>query len=147
MSGGAAISIDLERLGKRFDIAQDALDAQAWADIQQYMPMNTGNLIRETNILNNSVRGVVYAYPPDSDYGHYQHEGILYVDPKYEVGAFYAEDYGYWSRPGIEKIPSDRKLKYTTTHHPDACAHWEDTAYRNHKKEWVKVAKRAVRGE
>ncbi len=146
MADGAAISIDLERLGKRFDAAQDALDAQAWNDMKQYIPMESGTLIRETEILNNSIRGVVYAYPPEHDYGHYVHEGILYVDPKYKIGALYKENYGYWSRPGIKKVPSDQKLEYNTVHHPKACAHWEDEAYRVHKKEWVKVAKRAVRG-
>ena len=105
--------------------------------------MDTGTLIRETDILNQSTRGEVYLYPPDSDYGHYQYEGIKYVDPDYGVGAFYSPDYGYWSRPGIEKVPSNEPLFYGRE---SAEAHWDEVAYRDCSKKWVKVAKQAVKG-
>lgn len=140
--GGVAVSLNLERLGKKIDIAQDALDAQVWSDMKQYMPHDTGNLIADTERLNQSTRGEVYKFDPASDYGHYQYEGILYVDPVYNVGAFYDPAYGYWSRPGIEKIPSERKLEYTQ---PQAVSHWDEEAARKHKKEWINVAKRSVR--
>lgn len=140
---GCAVTISFESLGKRLDIAQDALDAQVWEDMQRYMPMDTGNLITETDMLNSSERGIVYLYPPDSDYGHYQYEGIKYVDPKYNIGAFYNPDYGYWSRPGIEKIPSNIPLFYGRE---SAEAHWDEAVYQNHIKDWVKTAKNAVKG-
>lgn len=139
---GASISLSLETFGRKLDIAQDALDAQVWADMKRYMPHATGNLIGDTEVLNQSTRGEVYAYDPASDYGHYQHEGIVYVDPVYNVGAFYSPKHGYWSRPGIEKIPSERNLVYTD---PNAQAHWRDVAIKNHKSEWVRVAKRSIK--
>jgi hypothetical protein len=111
-------------------------------DIQKYMPLDKGTLIAETDILNKSTRGEVYLYPPDSDYGHYQYEGIKYIDPVYKVGAFYSEDYGFWSRPGVEKIPSNTPLFYQR---PEAEAHWDEKAYQAHGKEWLAVARRAVR--
>ncbi len=43
---------------------------------------------------------------------HYLYEGILYVDPKTGKGAFFSPDYGFWSRPGVQKVPSDRELEY-----------------------------------
>lgn len=144
--GGVAYSINLERFGKRLDIAQDALDAQVWATMKQYMPFDNGNLIRQTEELNQSTRGEVYLYDPNVDYGHYVYEGALYVDPTYNVGAFYAPGYGYWSRPGVPKVKSERELEYQTTHNPLATAHWGEVAYRNHKREWVDTAKRAFRG-
>lgn len=140
---GYAVELSLESFGKKLDIAQDVLDAQVWNDIKRYMPMDTGTLIRETDILNQSTRGEVYLYPPDSDYGHYQYEGIKYVDPDYGVGAFYSPDYGYWSRPGIEKVPSNEPLFYGRE---SAEAHWDEVAYRDCSKKWVKVAKQAVKG-
>lgn len=140
---GYSVELSLETFGKKLDIAQDVLDAQVWNDIKQYMPMDTGTLIRETDILNQSTRGEVYLYPPDSDYGHYQYEGIKYVDPDYGVGAFYSPDYGYWSRPGIEKVPSNEPLFYGRE---SAEAHWDEVAYRDCSKKWVKVAKQAVKG-
>jgi hypothetical protein len=139
---GAAVSLNLKAFGHNLDIAQDALDEQVWADMKQYMPHATGNLIRDTEELNQSTRGEVYAYDPASDYGHYQHEGTLYVDPVYNKGAFYSPGYGYWSRPGIEKIPSERELVYTD---PNAVSHWDVEAYKKHKSEWVRTAKRSMK--
>ena len=45
---------------------------------------------------------------------HYLYIGKLYVDPKYKKGAFYSEDYGFWSRKGITKIPTNKDLEYHT---------------------------------
>lgn len=139
---GYSIDVSFERMGEKLDRAQDALDAQVWSDIQKYMPMRTGALIAETDILNKTVRGEVYLYPPDSDYGHYQYEGIKYVDPEYGIGAFYDPDYGFWSRPGVQKIPSNEPLFYTRD---TAEAHWDEVAYERHGREWLRVARRAVR--
>ena len=51
---------------------------------------------------------------------HYQWAGMLYVDPKTKKGAFYSEDYGFWSRPGVTKIPTSRPLKTNL-----GGSHWE----------------------
>lgn len=139
---GTSVSLNLEAFGKKMDIAQDALDAQVWNDMQKYMPMETGTLISETGAINAVVRGEVYLYPPDSDYGHYQYEGIKYVDPLYEIGAFYNPDYGFWSREGVTKVPSDEPLFYGRD---GAEAHWDEVAYQNHHKQWVQVAKNALK--
>lgn len=141
-SNGASLTINLERFGKKIDITQDVLDAQVWSDIQKYMPMRTGNLIEQTNMLNQATRGEIYLYPPNSDYGHYMYEGIKYEDPEYGVGAFYSDDYGYWSRPGVAKVPSNEPLFYSN---PIAEAHWAEVAYKNHGKQWLQVSKRAVK--
>lgn len=140
--GGVSVSLNLESFGKKLDIAQDALDAQVWNDIQKYMPMETGTLISETGALNATTRGEVFLYPPNSDYGHYQYEGIKYVDPLYEVGAFYNPNYGFWSREGVTKTPSDEPLFYGRD---SAEAHWDEVAYQNHHKQWVQVAKNALK--
>ncbi len=142
VNGGAAITVDFSAFGHKLDIAQQALDAQVWNDMQQYMPHgSTGNLIAQTGLLNANASGEVFVYPPELDYGHYQYEGIKYVDPVYGIGAFYDPDYGYWSRPNVKKIPSDIPLFYSS---PKAEAHWDEVAYANHGDEWVRVAKRAM---
>lgn len=135
-SNGCSIEISLERMGKRLDIAQDALDAQAWSDIKDYMPMQTEALINATDTLNKSVRGEVYLYPPEHDYGHYLYEGQLYVDP--DTGS-------PWAKYGAEKVPANpyRPLFFERE---SAEAHWDEAAYRDHKKDWVKVAKNAMKG-
>lgn len=139
---GCEIRVSPERLGQKLDFAQDVLDAQVWQDVQTYMPMNTGSLIKSTDDINKTTRGEVYLYPPEHDYGHYQYEGIKYVDPVYGIGAFYTPEYGYWSRPGIEKVASEEFLFYSK---PTAEAHWGEVAMQNQKEQWVKVAKRALK--
>lgn len=140
---GISINLSVSSLGKRIDIAQEVLDAQVWSDLKEYMPEDTGTLISDTAALNSTTWGEVYCYPPGSDYGHYQYEGIMYADPDYGIGAFYNPDYGYWSRPGIEKIATDRKLEYGKE---SAEPHWDEAAYRDHKRDWIKVAKNAMKG-
>lgn len=139
---GISINVNYEKLGKKLDYAQDELDAVVWRDMKQYMPMDTGNLISETDMINKSVRGEVYLYPPESDYGHYMYEGWKYEDPLYKIGAFYKDGYGYWSRPGVEKVKSETPLFYSRE---SAEAHWDEVAYQNHHKEWVNVAKRSMK--
>ncbi len=139
---GYEIRLDFTPLGIKMDKAQDALDAAVWNDVKRYMPMDTGALIEQTNAININERGRVFLYPPNNDYGHYQHEGIVYVDPITGTGAFYSPEYGFWARPGVEKVPSDRRLTYSQ---PMAEAHWGEAAFRDHNQEWLEVVKRALR--
>lgn len=73
---------------------------------ERYVPMDKTELVNNSRVDNSC--NIVY----ESPYAHYQYEGILYVDPKTEKGAFYNDDYGYWSRPGVKKKPTDRELNY-----------------------------------
>lgn len=61
----------------------------------------------------------------NSPYAHYQFEGILYVDPLTKKGAFTDGEGRFWSRPGVAKVPSDRKLEYSAFRHPLATDHWD----------------------
>lgn len=140
--GKAHITINADILGSKFDYAQQAVDNQIWNDIEPLMPKATGDLIFQTNMLNANTSGQVYLYPPESPQGHYLYEGVLYVDPVYNVGAFYDANYGFWSRPDVEKIPSERNLTYQR---PTAVSHWGEEAYRRYKRDWVRVAKRAIK--
>lgn len=139
-SYGYNLHIDFGKIGKKLDVAQSALDSQVWQDVQRYMPHDTGNLISNTNALNATVTGRVYLYPPDSDYGHYQHEGVKYIDPVYHFAGFMTPE-GWRSRKDVKKIPSNQKLKYTD---PNARDHWGEYAYNQHAKEWVDLVKRIL---
>lgn len=66
---------------------------------------------------------------------HYLYTGKKYVDPKYKKGAFYSADYGYWSRPGITKIPTNEDLKY---HTPGTGAYWDKRMWSSKGKEVIK---------
>lgn len=141
---GYKLSIDYTPIGIRLDHAQDALDSQVWNDVQKYMPLDTGALKSRTNAINIQSRGKVYLYPPDSEYGRYLYEGKVMVDPVYGKGAFFSPEYGFWSRPGVKKVVTDRDLTYSQ---PDATAHWGEKAYRDHEKEWLEVVKRAIEND
>lgn len=141
---GAAIEISFARLGELLDNAQDALDAKAWSDIKKYMPEESGELIKQTDILNKSTRGEIYLYPPGHDYGRYQYEGYKMIDPKYGIAAFYSPEYGFWSRKGHGyKVVSDEPLFYQKE---EAESHWDEVAAQNHMKSWIQAAKNAMKG-
>ena len=140
---GFNVQINFQPVGLALDRAQLALDTQVWNDVRIYMPFATGHLIRQTAKMNAEVLGTgkVYIYDPNVDYAHYMYEGIVYVDPVYHVGGFYAPDYGFWSRPGVRKIPSERPLKYKKA---KAVAHWDEEAIKNHSADWVKIVQREL---
>ena len=67
----------------------------------------------DTGLLNQNVTLKKDQITYESPYAQYQYYGKLMVDPITGKGAFYSEDYGYWSRPskyGIPKILTNRDL-------------------------------------
>ena len=88
----------------------------------KYVPMQEG--ILASNITIDPFK-VTY----NSPYAHYQWEGKLYVDPITGKGAFYDTNYGFWSRPGVTKIPTDIPLNHSKEQNPLATSHWEVPAY------------------
>lgn len=70
------------------------------------MPQDSGMMIANTR---NPHGGLVTVETP---YAHYMNEGIKYVDPITGKGAFYNENYGFWSRPNTSKVPSNEPLNY-----------------------------------
>ena len=145
----ATVNINMTRFGIKLDRAQDALDNEFLTRMLQHVPGEDGGELRadikrfnETN----GERGVIYAYNPDGvPYGHYQHEGVMYADPKTGKGAFYTKEYGFWSRPldkGGKKVRTTRLLHYQN---PDARRDWARYTADNEKEDIVKAAKEGFR--
>lgn len=109
---------------------------QARAYMEPYVPVLSHFLRNNVEIVNQG-RGLKYPGP----YAHYQYEGQLYVDPVTGKGAFYSEDHGFWSRPGVEKVPSGRPLKYRD---PMASAHWDRAMMRNRGRAFIKSIQKWV---
>lgn len=80
------------------------LNAILISELRNKMPSKSG--ILKANTREQDINTVVVATP----YAHYQNIGEIYIDPVYKKGAFYNPLYGFWSRPGIKKIPSGRKF-------------------------------------
>ena len=97
-----------------------------------YTPRDTG-LTMQTAIIR--AWEIVYIQP----YSAYQYFGVLYVDPVYNKGGFYSSDYGYWSRPGVKKVPSGRMLTYQKVN-PYSTDHWDEKALEAGKFENVYMA-------
>jgi len=89
----------------------------------------------EDGMLNQNVDLQIDSITYKSPYAHYQYIGKLYVDSKYEKGAFYSEDYGFWSRPGITKVPTNKDLEY---HTPGTGNYWDKKMWSSKSKEVVK---------
>lgn len=82
------------------------VDAQFIHYMRLKMPYKDGIMVQNTREI---TPGIIKVMTP---YAHYMNEGIKYIDPVYKKGAFYSDTYGYWSRPGVKKIPSSTPLKY-----------------------------------
>lgn len=138
---GFKLTLDFTDFGKKLDAAQDALDDAVWESVSRRMPLDTGDLKARTSAINATERGRVFLYDPESDYGHYQYEGKVYVDPITGKGAFYSPEYGFWSRPGVKKVPSDRPLTYSQ---PNAVAHWGEVAIQEDQQRWLDAVRRIL---
>lgn len=140
------VNINVTRFGRKLDAAQDAMKEQLVQEMLKYVPTGeTMALYNDIKTFNetNGERDVVYAFNPNGvPYGHYQHEGILYVDPQTGKGAFYSPDYGFWSRPGVAKVPSERLLNYSN---PNARRDWLRYAAEHDREAVVQAAKSGFR--
>lgn len=69
-------------------------------------------------------------------YASYMYGGEVYVDPEYYTGGFTSDNgVTFWSRPGVQKIPSGRRFNYSTDHNPQATDHWDKAAEAAGQKE------------
>ena len=83
--------------------------------MDKYVPLgDTGNL---RDIVDKGVDYITY----ESPYAHYQYIGKLYVMDNGK-GAYYDPDYGFWSKPGVAKTPTEKKLNY---HTPGTGSYWD----------------------
>ena len=90
--------------------------AESWKKlIDPYTPRKTGELIR-------NVRYLPFAIHYKTIYSGYVYNGEVYIDPKFKVGGFYSNTYGWYSRPNVKKIPSGRKMQFTSAMATD---HWD----------------------
>lgn len=89
--------------------AQKYIDEFVLYQSEPYVP---GKHIHESGVVATKIgKGEVIWNTPDANY---LYEGKLMVDPITLKGAFFAPDYGFWSRPNTQKImdPKNRDLQY-----------------------------------
>jgi len=136
------VECDIDRLEKTVlsDFEPGGVAQYTWSKIVfdgsvPYMPMHTGNFINRSQIHSEPLMSQgELEYP--GPFAHYLWEGVLYVDPEYGKGAFFSEDYGFWSRPGVTKIPSGIPLTFNQEANPNAGPRWVERASADLMPKW-----------
>lgn len=115
-------------LRQNADRAERALAARMLADMDAYVPSRSGATRAGASVQGNRI---VYRGP----YAGVLYRGRVQVDP---------ETRSPYARPGVRKVASDRKIKYSR---PCATAYWLASAKRAKLREWqLLVAKEVTRG-
>ena len=116
---------------------QKVIDSSVIHYMRLLMPQDSGMMMANTR---NRIPGLITVETP---YDHYMNEGILYVDPKYNIGAFHDPISGrFWSRPGVKKVPSSKNLQYHGG--PNRGAHFVERTLTEHFDDILKNAKEEV---
>ena len=143
-----SISFDGEKMANELirDFGEGSDAQYTWSRIVfdgsvPYMPMVTRTLINLSQAASEPLmeKGELL-YP--GPYAHYLWEGVLYIDPEYGKGAFFNEDYGFWSRPGITKIPTDIPLSFNQEANPNAGPKWVERAESDLGSSWLEEMQR-----
>lgn len=90
--------------------------------MEPYVPSMNNALSRNVRVYVENGKGVVHY---QSVYAHYQYKGIVMVDPVTGKACFSDAEGHKWSRPGVKKVPTSRKLTYTKFRHPLATSYWD----------------------
>lgn len=117
---------------------QKVIDSSTIHYLRLLMPQDSGMMMANTR---SPEPGLVQVETP---YAHYMNEGILYVDPKYNVGAFHNPITGrFWSRANVKKVPSNRSLTYHGG--PNRGSHFVERTLTEHFDDILNNAKKEVK--
>lgn len=134
-------NIDVKLLKKRLGFGpngeiQIMFTNECANEMEDFIPYDNGFL--------RMLKDVGYDYVEyQSPYAHYEYIGELYVDPVTGKGAFFSEDYGFWSRPNVEKIPSGKQLNYHTA---GTGNYWDKRMWSAKGKEIIDTIERKMKG-
>lgn len=92
-----------------------------------YLPFGSAGSFRAMSYISNGKDSIIYALP----YARYHWFGKLMVDPITKKGAFYNPLYGFWSRPNVQKVLTNRDLNYQGS--PMRGSRWVERAWIDNK--------------
>lgn len=104
-----------------------------------YVPNDGAGILASSARISNEGDAIIYATP----YARYHWYGKLMVDPKTGKGAFYKEGYGFWSRKGVQKVLTDRDMKYQGA--PLRGPRWVERAWLDNKQSIIKATEQYAR--
>lgn len=123
---------------------QQFIDSECIRLMDDYTPDRNGMLKNSIRLNTKIGSGLLTQATP---YARYQYYGVLYVDPVYGKGAFYSDDYGFWSRKGVAKIPSGRELNYSQAKSPLAGKLWFERMKADKKEQILEGARKVANGK
>lgn len=103
-----------------------------------YVPYAAGALKTSARIDTNK-DAIIY----DTPYARYHWYGKLMVDPITHKGAFYSPTYGFWSRPDVNKVLTDRNMEYNGA--PLRGPRWVERCWINEKDNIIKSTEEFAR--
>lgn len=129
-----------------FGRVQKFIDSECIRLMDDYTPDRNGMLKQSIRFSSVIGSGLLTQATP---YARYQYYGKLYVDPVYLKGAFYSDDYGFWSRRGVKKIPdpNGRELQYSTAKSPKAGKLWFARMKADYKDQILNGARKIAGGK
>lgn len=123
---------------------QQFIDQECIRLMDDYTPDRNGILKASIRLNSKIGSGLLTQATP---YARYQYYGVLYVDPIYQKGAFYSDDYGFWSRKGVKKVPSNRELNYSKAKSPLAGKLWFERMKADKKEQILEGARKVANGK
>lgn len=107
----------------------------------EYIPFKEGGLKDSGQIENDT--DIVWG-GESAPYANYMWNGIVYEDPVLHCAGFQVADGGWRSRKGVQKIPTNRKLKYHNG--KKRCSHWVEKMLQDGGREEIEQeARKAVK--
>lgn len=128
------VNIDLAKFESRVERSNHALANEVMKDTDKFVPFLTGTLKNSARVDGDTI---TYSGP----YAHYQWEGIVYVDPKTGAAGI-PTNTGFFSRPGVTKVPSSRKLTY----HKQGQDHWIEPSKAANMEKWERFYAKEITG-
>jgi hypothetical protein len=120
------ISRTLTNFFAPFGNFQKVLDQTFLDEMIPYMPFRTGGLVQLTRAQTVIGSGLMVTEAPQAGY---LYNGMLFVDPITGKGGFYNDVFGFWSRPGVSKVPTQTPLNFYQGEHPLAGPRWDQNMW------------------
>lgn len=137
VQGDIKINLNLDRFSKQFQEAQYELDGNVMNSMIPFMPHNNGLFEDATRSASAAIQGSGAVYAAYGPFGRFLYEGKVMVGE--ESGSPFA-------KKGEKKVVTDRPLRFSKNHHPEATDHWFDPAKEKDLDKWIKQAKKTAGG-
>lgn len=117
---------------------QEFFTSEVMRKSDPYVPYAAGMLKNSAHVSQDKC-AIEYGGP----YAIYHWYGKLMVDPITHKGAFYSPTYGFWSRPNVNKVLTDRNLEYNGA--PLRGPRWVERCWINEKDNIIKSTEEFAR--